>query len=324
VLLANPSSPGTYRGVECLNHKTALNRDFLNAADAVVVSNEAFGRALRDMGIFKPLVLWTQHDEEQPAIADLEFSRERKAWTGIAFVSAWQQEEYCGAFMLGREKLRVMRNAISPAFAAIEPAQPWFARGQAPTLVYTSAPYRGLDVLLTAFPAIRAAIPGLHLRVFSGLSTTRGGPEDNQYKVLHAQCLATAGVEYVGPVSQPRLAEALRDAAALAFPSTYEETSCIAAMEAMAAGASVFATALGALPETLADFGHMIPPRADRQLAAKEFAAMTIHALEDARTNPDAALARRDAQIAFVRKSYTWPQRAMEWQSWLFELIVRQ
>ena len=324
VLLANPSSPGTYRGVECLNHKTALNRDLLNGADAVVVSNEAFGRTLRDMGVVRPLVLWTQHDEGQPAIEALDFSRERKAWTGIAFVSEWQRQEYLDTYMLAPEKLRVMRNAISPGFAAREPAEAWFTRAEPPTLVYTSAPYRGLAVLLAAFPAIRSAIPGTKLRVFSGLSTTRGGPEDNQYKELHRQCLATEGVDYVGPVSQPELAEALSGAAALAFPSIFAETSCIAAMEAMATGAIVLTSALGALPETLAGFGHMIPVRADRQLMAQEFAAMGIHALNTARSNPEAAATRRNEQIAFVQKNYTWPARAMEWQSYLFDLIVKQ
>ena len=324
VLLANPSSPGRYRGVECLNHKEALTKDFLNGADAVVVVNEACGRGLRDLGVTRPLVLWTGHSDDQPSIEPLEFSRERKAWTGFAFVSQWQLEEYCRTFWLPRERTRVLRNAISPVFAEGNPAEPWFRKGEAPILVYTSAPYRGLDVLLSAFPSIRAAVPGTSLRVFSGLSTTRGGPEDNQYKELHSQCLATEGVDYAGPVSQPELAEALTEAAALAYPSTYPETSCIAAMEAMAMGATVLTTGLAALPETLAGFGRMIAPRDDPQLLAKDFAAMAIEALNGIRRNPDEAASRRDAQIAYVRKHYTWPLRALEWQSWLFEMIVSQ
>jgi glycosyltransferase involved in cell wall biosynthesis len=215
-----------------------------------------------------------------------------------------------------------MRNAISPAFAARDPSEPWFARNEPPILVYTSAPYRGLDVLLSAFPSIRAAIPGATLRVFSGLSATRGGPEESQYKELHRQCLATEGVDYVGPVSQPDLADAMTQAAALAYPSTYAETSCIAAMEAMATGAIVLSTAMGALPETMAGFGKMVAPRNDPYLLAREYAAMAIDALNDIRRDPKGAASRRDAQIAYVRQHYTWAARALEWQSWLFELIV--
>ncbi|HXJ00277.1 MAG TPA: glycosyltransferase family 4 protein [Micropepsaceae bacterium] len=324
VLLASPSVPGIYRGVECLNHKVALTRDLLNGADAIIVVNEACGRTLRDLGVTKPLVLWTGHSDDQPSIEPLEYSRERKAWSGFAFVSQWQLNEYCNTFWLPREKARVMRNAISPAFLEAKPAEPWFRTGKAPILVYTSAPYRGLDVLLAAFPAIRAAIPGTVLRVFSSLSTTRGGPEDNRYKELHDRCLATEGVDYVGPVSQPALATALTEAAALSYPSTYLETSCIAAMEAMALGATVLTTELAALPETLAGFGRMVRPHDDPKTLAQEFAAMAIGALNDIKNNPDQAASRRAEQIAYVRKNYVWPPRALEWQSWLLELIAKR
>jgi glycosyltransferase involved in cell wall biosynthesis len=289
----------------------------------VVVSNEAFGRNLREIGVTKPLVLWAGHADDQPSMEPLEFMRERKAWTGYAFVSQWQLEQYCDVYWLPRERTRVMRNAIAPAFVEKRPKEPWFRRGEPPVLVYTSAPYRGLDVLLTAFPVIRTGVPGTKLRVFSGLSITRGGPEDNQYADLHRQCLATEGVDYVGPVSQPALADALSDAAALAYPSTYPETSCIAALEAMAMGATVLTTRLGALPETLAGFGRMVEPQDNAPALAKDFAAMAVETLIDMARNTDEAARRRDAQIEFVRKNYTWPTRALEWQSWLFELILK-
>jgi len=324
VQLANTSSPGRYLGVECLNYKAALNKDLLDGADAVVVSNEAFGRKLRDQGVTKPLVLWTGHAEDQLAMEPLEFSRERKAWSGFAFVSQWQLEQYSRAYWIDRGKSRVMRNAIAPAFAQATPKVPWFFRQEPPILVYTSAPYRGLDVLLEAFPAIRSAVPGTTLRVFSGLSVTRGGPDDNQYADLHQRCLATEGVEYIGPVSQPALAGYLLDAAALAYPSTYPETSCIAAMEAMATGAAVLTTRLGALPETLAGYGSMIEANDNPAALAKDFAAMAVKSLKQLRANTEEAAARREAQIAHVQRNYTWPARAIEWQNWLFELILQQ
>jgi glycosyltransferase involved in cell wall biosynthesis len=216
----------------------------------------------------------------------------------------------------------VKRNAIAPVFLERDPAEPWFMRGSPAVLAYTSAPYRGLDVLIAAFPSIRAAVPDTTLRVFSGLSTTRGGPDDNRYKDLYERCVATEGVEYVGPVSQPALADALSEATALAYPSTYPETSCIAAMEAMAMGATVLTTGLAALPETLAGFGRMVPPSNDPVALARAFAVMAIDALNDTRLNRDKAAFRRETQIAYVRQHYTWPPRALEWQSWLFELIA--
>jgi glycosyltransferase involved in cell wall biosynthesis len=324
VLAANPSEPGRYLGVECLNCKTALTKELFDGADAVVVANEAFGRNLRELGVTKPLVLWAGHDVDQPAMKALESSRERRAWTGYAFVSQWQLDKFVDAFWLQRKRARVLRNAIAPAFGMRFPAVPWFARGDPPVLVYTSAPYRGLDVLLAAFPSIRAAIPGTGLRIFSGLSTARGGPEDQQYDQLYRLCLTTRGVEYVGTLSQPALADALADAAALAYPSSFPETSCIAAMEAMAMGAIVLTTHLGALPETLAGFGRMVTPQENRAELAREFAAMVVDTLDDIQRNPDQAFARRAAQTAFVRRNYDWQARALEWQNWLSDMIDKE
>ena len=89
-------------------------------------------------------------------------------------------------------------------------------------------------------------------------------------------------------------------------------------------GASVLTTRLGALPETLAGFGRMIEACEDEAMLAREFAAMSISALSDILAKPEEAAARREAQIAYVRKNYTWGARALEWQSWLFELILKQ
>jgi len=215
----------------------------------------------------------------------------------------------------------VLRNAISPSFAQLVPQDPWFVRSEPPVLVYTSAPYRGLDVLITAFPAIRAAIRGTRLRVFSNLGDVSA--PGNEYANLQRQCLSTQGVEYMGAIGQAQLASELQQAAALAYPSTFLETSCIAALEAMAAGALVLTTRAGALPETTAGFAKLVEPYEDPAAYARAFATMAIDGLRADERNPQAALARRERQIAFVREHYTWPGRALEWQTWLSD-IVRQ
>ena len=321
VHLANTSSPGTYLGVECLNHHADFGAALLNDTDVVVVANEAIGAQLRYMGVRRPLVLWVHHADDQPPIEPLEFSRERKAWTGFAFVSQWQMDEFCRIYWLARERAKVMRNAIAPPVAANTPGTPWYTRHAPPVLIYTSAPYRGLSELLKAFPRVRQEIPDVRLRIFAGLSTTRGGPDDNRYADLHRQCLSMAGVDYVGPVPQTELAKALAAADILAYPCTYPETSCIAVLEALAMGAGVVTTRLAALPETLAGHGILIEPSEDSDLLATRFSAAVISTLKSQRLLPAAATVRRDAAVSFVRQNYLWPQRAREWESWLTSII---
>jgi len=86
-LLTNTSAPGRYKNVECLNYKTSLTSALINDADVVVVSNEACGRTLRDeYRLKRPLVMWNQHADDQPAIEALEFTRETKPSANVKAV----------------------------------------------------------------------------------------------------------------------------------------------------------------------------------------------------------------------------------------------
>src|SRR5262249_49097378 len=100
------------------------------------------------------------------------------------------------------------------------------------------------------------------LEVFSSMKVYQQDEPGDEFAPLYHQCRRTPGVRYVGSVAQPRLAEELKAASILAYPNTFAETSCIAVMEAMAAGLLVVTTDLGALPETPAGFGAMVLPPA--------------------------------------------------------------
>ena len=65
-------------------------------------------------------------------VAPLAEAEERDGWSGFAFVSEWQQERYIEQFHIPREKARVLRNAISPAFAETPLAPAWFEREEPP------------------------------------------------------------------------------------------------------------------------------------------------------------------------------------------------
>ena len=176
-------------------------------------------------------------------------------------------------------------------------------------------------MLLEAFPAIRKAVPGTRLRVFSSMATYQVGPANDKHRDLYAQCTAMDGVEYVGAIGQRQLAAELAGGGVLAYPSTFAETSCIAVLEAMAAGAAVVTTQLGALPETTGGFAYLIRSQADKAGLARAFADAVIDRIGDMQADPAAAIKRRDRQIEFIRKNYLWPGRAREWADWLAALV---
>ena len=124
------------------------------------------------------------------------------------------------------------------------------------TLGYTSTPFRGLEVLLSAFPEVLIEFPEAELKVFSSMKVYQQDERGDAFAPLYKRCRTTPSVHYVGSVPQPRLAEELKAATILAYPNTFAETSCIAVMEAMAAGLHIVTTDLGTLPD---DDGLRLP-----------------------------------------------------------------
>ena len=289
-LVNRTATPGTYSGVRSFGF-TEEGMTRLQASDVVVVQSGATGQLLRDeLHVTCPLVLWAQHAPDQPAIQDLQNPQERDTWSGFALPSQWALDRYTQRFGIGPERARIMHNAIAPAFALQETVSPWFENTAAPVLAYTSTPFCGLDVLLDAFPAIRSAIPEVRLRVYSGMSLY--GMADANYRVLYERCGQTPGVEYIGLVPQGQLAREMAGFAALAYPCIFPEAFCIAAAEAMSAGALLLTTKLGALPEIFDEFAVMIERGADRQRLVEAYSAHVIAALDAARRDPVGAAAR--------------------------------
>jgi len=313
-LLNNVATPGDYAGVRCSGFAGGIDAAFLRSRDAVVVLNGAMGKQLRAGGVSTRLVLWSQHAADQAAVQALKDVNERLAWDGFFLVSDWQAQSYSQGFGIRPERITLMRNAVSPPFKRLERRrEPFFLTGEPPVLFYTSTPFRGLWLLLTAFPAIAKAIPGVRLQVFSSMGVYQLTGDADEYGVLYELARALPGVEYVGSLPQAELAEALGAADILAYPNTFAETSCIAAMEAMAAGALLLTTKLGALPETTAGFGFTIDVAPDSMRIVRDFARLTVAVVETARQKPkdfEMIVAR---ERAHARAAYDWEARAREW-----------
>jgi glycosyltransferase involved in cell wall biosynthesis len=301
-----------------------LSLEETDSFDAIVSSNNANAVAITSGGCRTPLVLWSHHASDQASIQALAEPRQRDLFAGYVLLTQWQADTYIEAFHLDPAKIRIIRNAASPAFHRTEREFGWLAQGRPPVLAYTSTPYRGLDILLLAFPMIREKLPGATLRIFSSMGIYDAGVWD-PFTSLYALARTMPGVEYVGPLPQPELAREMARIDIWAYPSTFAETSCVSALEAMASGAFVVSTALGALPETTAGFAQLMPPlQTDFPgAAATHFATHLLNAVETAERDKAATLARLREQVEFTRAGYDWDLRAREWTLWLQQILKR-
>jgi glycosyltransferase involved in cell wall biosynthesis len=318
------SKPREDEGVRFLPVQTASG-ELVNRADVVIVQNGAIGETLRErFAVRKPKVLWSEIDINQPAIQDLRFARERDSWTGFAFVSHWQATRYHAANLASPVLSAVFPNGVAPPFLELPADEAGFTTAKPPILAYTSTPYRGLDVLLDAFPLIRAAWPSVRLKVYSGMAVYQITGAADPCRELYRRCAATAGVEYIGPMGQARLARELAHAAALAYPSTFAETFCTAAIEAASAGAALFLTRLGALPEINAGFADFTDAVPDKGALARDFAELVIRGLQAMAADPPVAAAKRRERIAAYRARFCWDSIAQQWETWLKKILNTQ
>jgi glycosyltransferase involved in cell wall biosynthesis len=139
---------------------------------------------------------------------------------------------------------------------------------------------------------------------------------DDPFQTLYSQLSSTPGIVYRGSVSQTELAHELAASSILAYPNTFAETSCIAVMEALAAGLCVVTSDLGALPETCAGFAYLVPPLGpDHGLEPFmiEYARTLDHALSELETNRPAVMQRLFDQSQTINRTCNWSIRAPEW-----------
>jgi glycosyltransferase involved in cell wall biosynthesis len=325
LVLNHTTRPGVVRGVE-FRPVSQTRPAWLAAREVIVVLNatEPVTPLRRNMARGTRLVLWSQHAHDQPAVAALRRAEVREAFDAFALVSNWQRTHYLREFTIDPTRTNVMRNAMAPAFQDLfEPDEDVSAAKQTPALVsYTSTPFRGLDVLVRVFPRIRSAVPDVTLRVYSSMQVYQVNAEDDRrrYADLYRACDETAGIKRIGSLTQPELARELRRTAVLAYPNHFPETSCIAAIEALASGCLMVTSDLGALGETTSGFARLVPIEGDPAGYGERFIEATVAALRQwttARAELSVALAR---QVATMNAAYTWSARARQWTAWLATL----
>jgi glycosyltransferase involved in cell wall biosynthesis len=321
-LINNTTQPGVSRGVACLPLSKAT-ADVWKRFDVVVLLNSVkAGLSIRPMlNASARLIAWIQHAHDQPAVQPLARAEVRGAFDNIALVSDWQRESFERSFSLDPPRVRVMRNAIAPPFRDLflPGANIVGTKMKPPVLAYTSTPFRGLDLLVHSFPAIRKQASGTILRVYSSMHVYQANDENDeaQFGRLYDLCRETPGVEYIGSLPQPDLAGQIREVTMLAYPNHFTETSCIAALEAMASGCLIVTSDLGALRETTAGFARLVPVGDDWLAYCDRFVDEVAKALEEIEKQPDSVNERLARQVAHVNAEYTWSRRADEWEQWL-------
>ena len=261
-------------------------------------------------------ILWEQNSYDQGNIVPwMKDKTNHSKYDWYVFNSHWCAEKYRMMFQLLPHQCVVIKNAIEHF-----PGRAVYQKGQKLKLIYTSTPWRGLNVLLGAMQLIKN--PLIELDVYSSTQIYGDGfkdQNDKTYADLYDQAKQLSNVNYIGYASNEDIMKKMPEYHIFAYPNIWEETSCMSAIEALGSGLHGIVTNYGALYETCSEWPTYVQYDRNYENLAKCFA----YAIEGiAQQLPTEGMQNLlGAQVSFYDKFYSWRNRKHEWTNFLTGVV---
>jgi len=257
-------------------------------------------------------ILWQKNSWDQPNLQEFFGNKARhKEYDWYVFNSHWNYEKFRYFFDIPTERSVVIKNGTNNF-----PQRKIYKKGEPIKILHHNTPWRGLNVVLRAMQEIKN--PNITLDVYS--STQVYGDafkqnNDDQFKPLYEQAQQLPNVNYIGYKPNEYILEHMTDYDLYVYPSIFEETSCVSALEALAAGVHVITNNFGALYETCAEWPVYVTYNTNYEAMAKDTAA----AIEVAANylHEDFIQDHLEEQQKFYKRFYNWHKKGMEWESFL-------
>ena len=261
----------------------------------------------------KPNILWIKNSYDQPNLQGWFKNKDNhKKYDWYVFNSHWTFEKYRYFFKVPEDRCTVIKNAVD--YDELIPKTD-FTPNNKLKMCYISTPWRGLEVVLSAMEKIKD--PDITLDVYS--STIIYGQSfkdqnDKSYEHLWEKAKSLPNVNYMGYCPHQDLVAKLKDYHVNCFPSIWEETFCISAMESLAAGQLLITTDLGAIPETCAEFPIYIPFTQDKEKLTQQTLECILQCKEMFKTDLSWGL---KFQQEYYKRYYDWKIISRFWTDFL-------
>jgi len=224
----------------------------------------------------------------------------------LVFVGRYHATTY-PAWAPGGKRV-VIPHGVDELFLRAEPVD----RPPSPRAVFTSNPLRGLDWLIELWVTrVHPALPKAELHVFSGPSTygTAAKAERMLPVLAFAKRMSEAGVVLREPLPKAELARELPSFRLFTYRGTEDETFCMAAAEAQAAGVPAVVCAIGSLPERVINRSSGFVVSAEPERDEDEFVSATLKVLSD-----DGLWSRLHAGALAKQRARSWDQAAADFE----------
>ena len=257
-------------------------------------------------------VLWMHHFVNQKEAQNLNSKDFVDKLDWIVFNSNWNFEKYVYQFKIPESKSVVIKNAIEKINFEEKSKDKI-------SLIYHTTPWRGLANLLNVFKNLN--LKNVKLNVCS--STIIYGKKfdavlGKTYEGLFNECKNTNNVNYLGYLKNDKIIELLKKMHIFAHPSIWPETSCIAAIESMAAGCEIVTTNLGALYETCSPFGTFVNFDRNFSNLEKRYSKVLLNSIKNYWSDENQNKLRLQRET--INATYSWNVRSLEWKNFFNEI----
>ena len=257
-------------------------------------------------------VLWMHHFVNQKEAQNLNSKDFVDKLDWIVFNSNWNFEKYVYQFKIPESKSVVIKNAIEKINFEEKSKDKI-------SLIYHTTPWRGLANLLNVFKNLN--LKNVKLNVCS--STIIYGKKfdavlGKTYEGLFNECKNTNNVNYLGYLENDKIIELLKKMHIFAHPSIWPETSCIAAIESMAAGCEIVTTNLGALYETCSPFGTFVNFDRNFSNLEKRYSKALLNSIKNYWSDENQNKLRLQRET--INATYSWDVRSLEWKNFFNEI----
>ena len=191
-------------------------------------------------------ILWAHHAYDQQVFLNFEHD----IVNHIVSPSQWNKDQFIKYHNVPEDKITVIPNGVADMFS--------YSNQKTKTMIYTSIPYKGLEVLSRVIPLITQRHPDVKFKIFSSMSLYGPGPD--QFLNLYDHLKKMSNVEYSEAIDREELVQHYQESAFFIHPCTWEETFCVSMVEAMKCGAYPIITDIGALSEVAGKKNASIVP----------------------------------------------------------------
>ena len=259
-------------------------------------------------------ILWAHHAYDQQIFENFDHN----IVDYIVSPSQWNKDQFIKYLKVPENKIAVIPNGVADMFTHSDK--------KTKTMIFTSIPYKGLEVLARIIPMIHEYHPDTKFKIFSSMSLY--GPSIDQFLDVYDYLKTLPNVEYSPAIDREELVKHYQESAFFIHPNIWEETFCVSMTEAMRCGAYPIITDIGALSEVAGERNASVVP-IEGEPTSKGY-AVTRDFMENFATACCSTLSYYDNQPEYFKKvskiisdyvvdKYDWKKIAKQWE----KLIVR-